>query len=125
MLAWADLIAPMRFVLTSEGLSRRHAGAEKPRAEFFRAVMDEVGSAWSPVVYVGDSERNDIVPAQRLGWVTVRRIVRSATPSKWLDTTITTAATHAYEKTAELMAALDRAIDSRPLESGQAPSTRT
>lgn len=92
MLIWADLANFAEWVFTSEGLSKKHQGAEKPAPEFFRAIFSDLGrpmSTWDGVFYVGDSEKNDIVPANSLGIHTVRFLnKRNPQNTSWLDTTM-------------------------------------
>jgi len=92
MLIWANLARFMERVFTSEGLSKKYAGAEKPAPEFFHAVFSELNrplSEWDRVFYVGDSENNDIIPAHSLGIRTVR-FLNKGNPknASWLDTTM-------------------------------------
>jgi FMN phosphatase YigB (HAD superfamily) len=92
MLILANLDKYMEWVFTSEGLSKHYAGAEKPAPEFFQAIFSELGrplSAWDSVFYVGDSEKNDIIPAHSLGIRTVRFLNKgNPKDATWLDTTL-------------------------------------
>ena len=62
LLAWSGLAPSFRFVFTSEGLSRRYEGAEKPSPVFFEAVKREAGIApgQDRCYYVGDDEKRDV-----------------------------------------------------------------
>jgi FMN phosphatase YigB (HAD superfamily) len=75
MLTWAGLDLHLSFVFTSEGLSQKFPAAEKPAPEFFRAIETElrqINKLTEPIVYVGDSEMNDIIPSLGVGWIPVR-----------------------------------------------------
>lgn len=92
MLIWAGLAEFPDWVFTSEGLSKKYSKAEKPAPEFFRAIFDEIKqplSEWDHVVYVGDSEKNDILPARSLGLYTVRYLnKRTSQNTLWIDSTM-------------------------------------
>lgn len=86
MLDWVGLAPFVDRVFTSEGLSEKHPGAEKPNPKFFRAMLLELERSlegWSKVVYVGDSEERDIKPAKALGITTVRYLGRPPYQSPW------------------------------------------
>ena len=106
MLTWADLAEPFDWIFTSEGLSETYPKAEKPAPEFFHAVLREINqsrSEWSQTVYVGDSERNDIIPARSLGIRTVRYLNRrNLQKSSWLDTSTESIADYQCSDRAEL-----------------------
>jgi FMN phosphatase YigB (HAD superfamily) len=92
MLVWADLAEYLDWVFTSEELSKKYPKAEKPAPEFFRAIFAEIKrplSEWDHVVYVGDSEKNDILPARSLGICTVRYLnKRTPLDTLWIDSTV-------------------------------------
>jgi FMN phosphatase YigB (HAD superfamily) len=96
MLGAARLQDFVHQIYTSEGLAREVPGAEKPNDLFFLAFLKKEGvsrSQYGNVIYVGDSERNDIEPAKRLGLRTVRYInPLNAKDAVWLDATQTSAA---------------------------------
>jgi FMN phosphatase YigB (HAD superfamily) len=103
MLTWARLAEFMEWVFTSEGLSRNHPKAEKPAPEFFSALFSELKrplDSWNRVFYVGDSEKNDIIPANALGIRTVRFVNKgNRKDASWHDsTTATLAAYHCTER---------------------------
>jgi FMN phosphatase YigB (HAD superfamily) len=105
MLYWAGLIDHLDWVLTSEGLSRKYANAEKPKLEFFHAIFEEIGrplAGWDRVVYVGDSEKNDIVPARQLGIVTIRYVDRQVQRATWLHNPSESAAEHCFTERKQL-----------------------
>lgn len=112
MLTWAGLADSMEAIFTSEGLSAKHIGAEKPSVEFFRAALHALGGvAAASVVYVGDSERNDIVPARALGLKTVRFTDHNAPAgTNWLDTTANTVADAVYDDPAALVESLQAVL---------------
>lgn len=91
MLIWAGLAEFPDWVFTSEGLSKKYPKAEKPAPEFFRAIFDEIKrplSEWDHVVYVGDSEKKDILPALSLGLCTVWYLnKRTLQNTLWIDST--------------------------------------
>jgi FMN phosphatase YigB (HAD superfamily) len=106
MLIWADLERFMDCVFASEGLSRKYAGAEKPAREFFLAIFAALNrpiSSWNRVFYVGDSEKNDIIPAHSLGIRTVRFINKSnPINASWIDKTLTSVADYRCNERAQL-----------------------
>jgi FMN phosphatase YigB (HAD superfamily) len=119
MLIWANLAEFMDWIFTSEGLSKKYLKAEKPAPEFFRAVFSELNrplSAWDLVFYVGDSEKNDILPANSLGIHTVR-FLNKANPknASWLDTTVASLAEYQCTDREQLQAIFRKALN-RPIE---------
>ena len=77
MLIWADLFKYFDFIFTSEGLSRKYPDAEKPSPLFFKAIFEELNTPLPElrnVIYVGDSEENDVIPVKSLGISSVRYI---------------------------------------------------
>lgn len=116
MLIWGDLERFTDCVFTSEGLSRKHAGAEKPAQEFFLAIFTELNRPirlWNRVFYVGDSEKNDIIPARVLGIRTVRFINRSnPTSASWIDKTLTSVADYQCDERGQLLEIFRGALNS-------------
>lgn len=115
MLAWTELDVNVGFVFTSERLSRRYPGAEKPALEFFRAIeceLAELGKVGAPVIYVGDSELKDILPSTAAGWRAVRFFNPNQTRScaTWLGGGDTTAAPICYRRFDEFEGALTKAV---------------
>lgn len=96
MLGVARLRAFVHQVYTSEGLAQEFPGAEKPNDLFFRAFLKKERvprGRYGSVIYIGDSERNDIEPAKRLGLRTLRYInPLNMKNAIWLDAMQTSAA---------------------------------
>ena len=96
MLRWAGLDRDLSWILTSEGMSRHHPGAEKPNPTFFVAAFATIGrpiETWRRCIYVGNSERNDIIPARSFGFRTIRyRSPRAVAAASWRDDEPTTVA---------------------------------
>jgi FMN phosphatase YigB (HAD superfamily) len=115
MLIWANLDRFMEWVFTSEGLSKKYPRAEKPAPEFFDAILSELGrplSAWDSVFYVGDSEKNDIIPAKSLGIRTVRFLnKRNPKDASWLDTTSTSLAEYQCTEREQLQDIFRKALN--------------
>ena len=89
-----EVAAALHALQRCEGGVRIGGGgkAEKPAPEFFRAIFAEIKrplSEWDHVVYVGDSEKNDILPARSLGICTVRYLnKRTPLNTLWIDSTV-------------------------------------
>ncbi len=113
MLTYAQIKTELNFIYTSEWLSRQHPGAEKPAAEFFRAIcveLEQVGISTSQLIYVGDSELNDIVPVLKVGWLPVRFFNANQPAATWLVTSNSTIARISYGKFEEFSEAIQRGI---------------
>jgi len=117
MLGWAGLLDKFDWVVTSEGLSGL-AGelVEKPNQRFFEllestALGDGESTEGRKLIYVGDSEQNDIrVPGQR-GYTTVRYINSTNDSSAvWIDATKNTAADYSFTSASEIPDLVDRII---------------
>lgn len=110
MLIWADLAEYLDGVFTSERLSKKYPKAEKPAPEFFHAIFDEIKrplSEWDHVVYVGDSEKNDILPARSLGLCTVRYLnKRTPQDALWIDSTMESVADYQCSDRKQLLGIL-------------------
>lgn len=92
MLSWVDLLDHFDWVFTSEGMSlASQKQIEKPSNEFFteleRIAFPSKHAATKRVkVYIGDSEENDVIAPQRLGYITVRVFNERNNPNAiWLD----------------------------------------
>lgn len=100
---YGDLID---IVVTSEGMSSPQERVEKPAPLFFtRAVetMNAAGFGASHIVYVGDSEANDVETPRAMGFTTVRYINRLNPKARaWLDHRETTAADYSYTAFTEM-----------------------
>jgi FMN phosphatase YigB (HAD superfamily) len=114
MLAWARLDAEFNFAFTSEALSQRYPGAEKPALEFFRAIQSELRSSnkWRPpFIYVGDSETKDIIPALKEGWMPIRFFnALNMTGAAWIATSHSTVAPVSFDHFADILATIRRAV---------------
>lgn len=104
LLDWAGLAPFFRFVFTSEGLSRRHEGAEKPSPAFFEAVKQEVGLAagHSRTYYVGDDESRDVETPAACGFKTIRLLLASDPAKTWVDNSPHSAADHVARSLGDL-----------------------
>jgi len=93
-------------VVTSEGMSTPQRRIEKPDPAFFTGTLEALraaGFAPSRIVYVGDSEANDVETPKAMGWTTVRYINRLNPNARvWLDHRETTAADYSYENFTEM-----------------------
>lgn len=102
MLNWACLDKDLDFVFTSEGLSQKYPGAEKPALKFFHSIRSELGRFAGPdasIVYIGDSELKDIIPSMELGWTPVRFFNQNEQRAAiWLGTSNTTVAPLSYSR---------------------------
>lgn len=78
----------------------------KPQVEFFERILDRLGMDvrdCSKVIMVGDSERNDIAPAKKMGMITVRYLNdRNPKDASWIDSEMRTDADHSYRDPEEL-----------------------
>jgi FMN phosphatase YigB (HAD superfamily) len=111
LMAWTGYAPYLDFVLVSEELSTPAERIEKPDPRFFAKALDSLrdrGLTPSRLVYVGDSETNDIAAPRSLGFTTVRYINPNNPKSRsWLDHSETTAADYAYRRVEELPALFD------------------
>lgn len=114
LMAWTGYALYLDFVLVSEELSTASERIEKPEPRFFAKALERLGErgmAPSRLVYVGDSEANDIAAPRALGFTTVRYINANNPKSRsWLDHSQTTAADYAYRSVDELPALFDRIL---------------
>ena len=95
LLSYAGMIEYFDYIFTSEGLSEKKSGAEKPSTKFFQAIFHKISSSidqFDVALYVGDSERNDILPAQSIGFQTLRYINKRNISALWIDETEKTVA---------------------------------
>lgn len=115
LMAWTGYASFLDFVLVSEELSTAAERIEKPDPRFFARSLERLGERGmtpSRVVYVGDSEANDISAPRSLGFTTVRYINRNNPKSRaWLDHSQTTAADYVYRSVDELPALFDTILD--------------
>jgi FMN phosphatase YigB (HAD superfamily) len=104
LLAWADLAPFFGFVFTSEGLSQRHPGAEKPSPAFFEAVKREIGPAAGEgeLYYVGDDETRDVETPRACGFRTIRLLLEADPAKTWVDNPAHSAADHVARSLEEL-----------------------
>lgn len=114
MLGWSSLDENLSFVFTSEGLSQKYPGAEKPEQEFFRAIQSELRGraiSESPIIYVGDSELKDIIPSLKEKWIAVRFFNSNQnSAAAWLATSNKTSAPVSYSRTELFLDAVQRAV---------------
>ncbi|MEI7997049.1 MAG: HAD family hydrolase [Methylococcaceae bacterium] len=100
MLNWANLFSLLDYCFVSETLSETYISAEKPSPVFFQAIIKELRlkERTTPnVVYIGDSEANDITPAKSLGITTVRYLRKYYNmSSSWIDGNATSEADFTY-----------------------------
>jgi len=104
LLAWAGLAPHFRFVFTSEGLSQRYKGAEKPSPAFFEAVRREAGLAADhpQSYYVGDDETRDVVTPRARGFKTIRFLVAADPAKTWVDNPAQSSADHVARSVEDL-----------------------
>ncbi len=114
LMAWTGYAPYLDFVLVSEELSTASERIEKPDPRFFAKALERLGErgiAPSRLVYVGNSEANDIAAPRALGFTTVRYINANNPKSRsWLDHCQTTAADYAYRSVDELPALFDKVL---------------
>lgn len=114
LMAWTGYAPYLDVVLVSEELSTPAERIEKPDPRFFAMALERLGrqgTAPSRLVYVGDSEANDVVAPRSLGFTTVRYInARNPKSRSWLDHSQTTAADYAYRSIDELPGLFDRIL---------------
>jgi len=117
MLEWSGLLPFVEGVYTSEGLSRRYPKAEKPHMEFFWAWAELSGISpgqYDRVIYIGDSEDNDIRPVSAIGMKTVRVFITYHKHSYGSQgASILTAADAVVRSYDELMPVVYKLIDRR------------
>ena len=107
MLTWADLTGYLDYIFTSEELSEKYPKAEKPAPEFFHAIFNEIKRSitkWDNIIYVGDSEKNDILPARSLDLCTVRYLNKKNLQNAfWIDATVESMADFQYSDRKQLL----------------------
>jgi len=110
IMAWTGLSRYLDWIFSSEGLSKKYPKAEKPRPEFFNAILKEIKrpiTEWSCVLYVGDSERNDILPAKAAGITTIRYInEQNPKNSSWVDPTMDSVADYRCSERSQILSML-------------------
>lgn len=115
LLSWAELKADLNFVFTSEGLSEKFPGAEKPAAEFFQGIQYELAARDNlrfPMIYLGDSETGDIIPSLKEGWIAVRFFnSRQMDRAMWFTSSPTTVAPIHFTNFESFADAVNRALD--------------
>ncbi len=112
LLAWSGLAPSFRFVFTSEGLSRRYEGAEKPSPVFFEAVKREAGIApgQDRCYYVGDDEKRDVETPRACGFGTIRLLVEAGSAKSWVDDPAHSSADHVARSLDDLAALFRRLL---------------
>lgn len=114
IVAWTGYDALVDIIVTSEGMSSPAERVEKPDPLFFSralAMMRAAGIDAERVVYVGDSEVNDVETAKAMGLTTVRYINPLNPRSRaWLDHRTTTAADYSYRGFADMPALFARIL---------------
>jgi FMN phosphatase YigB (HAD superfamily) len=115
LMAWTGYAPFLDAVLVSEEMSTPGERIEKPDPRFFaKAIerLEERGPAPTRLIYVGDSEANDVAAPKALGFTTVRYINPKNPKSRtWLDHSQTTAADYAYRSVDELPALFGAILD--------------
>lgn len=124
LMAWTGYAPHLDVVLVSEELSTPAERIEKPDPRFFAKALERLGNRGmtpSRLVYVGDSEANDVAAPRSLGFTTVRYInARNPKSRSWLDHSQTTAADYAYRGVDELPALFDRILADLAVKDGHA-----
>ncbi len=112
LLTRAGLAPFFRFVFTSEGLSQRHEGAEKPSPAFFQAVKHETGitPGQDRCYYVGDDETRDVETPRACGFGTIRLLLDSDPAKTWVDNPTRSSADHVARSLDELGLLFDRIL---------------
>ena len=113
LLAWTGLAPFFRFVFTSEGLSQRYDGAEKPSPVFFDAVRREVGAAAdhdAGCYYIGDDEKRDVETPRACGFTTIRLLTAVDPAKTWVDNPARSSADHVARSVDDLNALLERIL---------------
>ena len=115
LMAWSGYAPYLDFILVSEELSTASERIEKPDPRFFTKAIERLGErgvAPSRLIYVGDSEANDVATPRALGFTTVRYINPNNPKSRtWLDHSQTTAADFAYRSVGDLAALFAAILD--------------
>lgn len=115
LMAWTGYAPYLDAVLVSEEMSTAAERIEKPDPRFFAKAIERLGQrglAPSRLIYVGDSEANDVAAPKALGFTTVRYINPNNPKSRsWLDHSQATAADYAYRSIDELPALFDAILD--------------
>jgi FMN phosphatase YigB (HAD superfamily) len=115
LMAWTGYAPYLDAVLVSEEMSTAAERIEKPDPRFFARTIERLGQhgpAPSRLIYVGDSEANDVAAPKALGFTTVRYINPKNPKSRtWLDHSQTTAADYAYRSVDELAALFDEILN--------------
>lgn len=111
LMAWTGYAPYLDVILVSEEMSTPGERIEKPDPRFFAKAIERLsqrGPKPSRMIYVGDSEANDVAAPAALGFTTIRYINPKNPKSRtWLDHSQTTAADHAYRSVEELPALFD------------------
>jgi FMN phosphatase YigB (HAD superfamily) len=115
LMAWTGYAPYLDVILVSEEMSTPTERIEKPDPRFFAKALERLaarGMTPERVVYVGDSETNDVTAPRALGFTTVRYINANNPRSRsWLDHSQTTAADYAYRRAEELPALFASILD--------------
>jgi FMN phosphatase YigB (HAD superfamily) len=103
LMAWTGYAPFLDAILVSEDMSTPGERIER---------LKERGPSPSRLIYVGDSEANDVAAPKALGFTTVRYINPKNPKSRtWLDHSQTTAADYAYRSVDELPALFDAILN--------------
>ncbi|MCU0895315.1 MAG: HAD family hydrolase [Rhodospirillales bacterium] len=123
LMAWTGYAPFLDAILVSEEMSAPGERIEKPDPRFFAAAIERLqdrGPMATRLIYVGDSEANDVAAPKALGFTTVRYINPKNPKSRtWLDHSQTTAADYAYRSVDELPALFDAILDEQADVSGR------
>lgn len=115
LMAWTGYAPYLDVILVSEEMSPPTERIEKPDPRFFATALERLarrGMTPDRLIYVGDSEANDVATPRSLGFTTVRYINANNPKSRsWLDHSQTTAADYAYRRVDELPALFASILD--------------
>ncbi len=108
LMSWTGYAAYLDVIVASEEMSSPDRRIEKPDRLFFSEALARIGAAGAAprrVVYIGDSETNDVATPKAMGIATVRYInARNPKSRAWLDHSETTAADYSYTDVAQMPA---------------------
>ena len=109
MLSAAGILQYFDHVVTSEGLSFRVAGAEKPSRIFFDAFETSTGLRFNKIdtLYIGDDETRDIKSTADLPIRSCRFFGNPSRSSVWVDNARITAADLQFANYSELLALIE------------------
>lgn len=108
LMSWTGYAEYLDVIVASEEMSSPDRRIEKPDQLFFIEALAKIGAAGGDVgkvVYVGDSETNDIATPKVMGITTVRYInARNPKSRVWLDHSETTTADYSYSDVGQMPA---------------------